>query len=59
MDKTRMSLTNRNHQMIIGALANMITEEGLTFHETMDVLEDIKRQTFPALMQISREKDAG
>lgn len=54
MDKLKTNLNNRNHQLIIGALANMITEDGLTFHETMEVLEDIKRQTFPALMQLSR-----
>lgn len=59
MDKLRTNLNNLHHQLIIGALANMITQDGLTFHEAMEVLEDIKRQTFPALMQMSREKEVG
>ena len=42
-------------QLIVAGLAGLIDDEGYTFHETVDILEDIKRHTFPALMEMSRE----
>lgn len=54
MEKKGMDENNFNHKLIIAGLAGMIEKDGLTFHETMEVLEDIKRQVWPALMQMSR-----
>lgn len=51
----KMDLTKRSQQLILAGLTAMISDDGLTFHQAMEVLEDIKRQTFPALMEISRE----
>jgi hypothetical protein len=51
-----------SHQLIVAGLAGLIDEDGLTFHEAMEVLEDIKSQTFPALMEMAsdnREKAGG
>ncbi|MDF2651402.1 MAG: hypothetical protein K0Q73_7207 [Paenibacillus sp.] len=53
--KSKVDLNNFNQQLIITGMIGLI-DDGLTFHEMMDVLEDIKRDTFPAMMQLSREK---
>lgn len=45
--------TNMNLQLIVAGLAGLI-DEGYTFHEVMDLLEETKRNTFPALMEMSR-----
>lgn len=50
----KTDLSNFNQRMIVSGMAGLI-DEGLTFHQMVEVLEDIKRQTFPALMEISRE----
>lgn len=42
-------------QLIVAGLAGLIDDEGYTFHEAMELLEETKRNTFPALMEISRE----
>jgi hypothetical protein len=54
----KADLSKLSHQLIVAGLVGMIEDDGLTFHEAMDVLEDIKRQTFPALMEIAREGKA-
>lgn len=54
MDKTKLDLSNFNQQLIITGMAGLIEDDGLTFHEMIQVLEDIKKQTFPAMMQIAR-----
>ncbi|WP_419893239.1 hypothetical protein [Oceanobacillus kimchii] len=45
-----------NLQLIVAGLAGLIDHEGYTFHEVMDLLEETKRNTFPALMEMSREE---
>lgn len=47
--------TSLNMQLIVAGLVNLIDDEGYSFHEAMEILEDIKRNTFPALMKMSRE----
>lgn len=44
-----------NIKFIITGLAGLIEDEGYTFHEAMEVLEEIKRNTFPALLEMQRE----
>lgn len=52
----KLDLENNIHQqLIVAGMAGMIDDEGLTFHEMMAVVEEIKRQCFPALMEMSRE----
>lgn len=45
--------TNMNAQLVVAGMAGLI-DEGRTFHEMIELVEDIKRHTFPALMEISR-----
>lgn len=40
-------------QMIIAGMAGLI-DDGRTFHEVMRLMEDIKIEVYPALMQIAR-----
>lgn len=54
MDKAKTDLNNFNQQLIITGMVGLIEGDGLTFHEMIQVLEDIKKQTFPAMMQIAR-----
>ena len=51
----KLDMNNPNHQIIIGAMVAMVEEDGLTPHEVFDVLEDIKRNTFHALVSIRNE----
>lgn len=53
----RFDLNNFNQQLIITGMIGLI-DDGLTFHEMMAVVEEIKSQTFPAMMQLSREVTA-
>lgn len=52
-DPSKMS-----HQMVVAGLVGMIDDDGLTFHEAMEVMEDIKREVFPALVEMSRENNS-
>lgn len=52
----KIDLNNHNHRLIIAGLVGMIEDEGKTIHEVAEVYEDIKRQIFPSLMEIQRER---
>ncbi|BFH71227.1 hypothetical protein J27TS7_34220 [Paenibacillus dendritiformis] len=56
MSKEKFNPDRLNHQLIVAGLCGMVEDEGLTPHQTLEVLEDIKRQTFNALMQIAAER---
>ncbi|EJW14826.1 hypothetical protein M5X02_23940 [Paenibacillus alvei] len=49
----QLDMNNVNHQLIMAALTGMV-DEGLSPHEVFEVLEDIKRKTFHALLEISQ-----
>ena len=55
MDETKVKFdtNNFNQQLIIAGMVGLI-DEGLNFHEMVEVLEQIKNQTFPAMLQIAR-----
>lgn len=53
-----IDMNNHHNQLIVAALAGMVEDEGMTVHEVHQRLEDIKRDTFPALMEIQREAKA-
>lgn len=55
-EQKRLDLNNFNHQLVITGLTGMVEDNGLTPHEALEVLEDIKRNIFFALMEISKEK---
>lgn len=50
----KVDINNFNQQLIIAGMVGLI-DDGLSFHEMMQVVEEIKRQTFPAMMELSRE----
>lgn len=52
----KLDLTKRSHQIIVGTMASMVEDEGLTPREVFEVLEDIKNQTWPALSEIYHER---
>ena len=52
----KCDLNNFNQQLIISGMVGLI-DEGLSFHEMVEILEDIKRKTFPALIKISRGEE--
>lgn len=52
---SKFDLSNKNQQLIIAGMAGLI-DEGNTFHEMLAILEAIKNQTFPAMLELSREK---
>lgn len=51
---SKIDLNNFNQQLIITGMVGLI-DEGLTFHEMAQVIKDITNQTFPAMMELSRE----
>ncbi|WP_169917347.1 hypothetical protein [Alkalihalobacterium alkalinitrilicum] len=55
MSKVKFDMNNFNQQLIIAGLAGLVEDEGLTMHEAFKVLEEIKKNTFSALMEMSKE----
>ncbi|WP_100373104.1 hypothetical protein [Bacillus sp. FJAT-45037] len=53
-EKKRMSLSNPYHAHIVGCLANMVDEDGLTPQEEFEVLDDIIQNTFHTLSQLKK-----
>lgn len=56
LNLVKLDLDNTNHQLIIGALVNLVEDEGYSPREAFELLEDIKRNTYHALMEISQER---
>jgi len=53
----KIDLNNINHQLIVAGITGLVTDDGLTPREVFELLEEIKRQTFHALVQIKQEGD--
>ena len=53
MDKTKLDLQNDDHQLIVAGMTNLV-DKGMHPWDVWKLLDDIKRATFPALMQIHR-----
>lgn len=53
-----IDLNNRHNQLIVAAMAGMVEEEGMTPREVLERLEEIKSQTYFALMDIYNETKA-
>ena len=51
----RLDINNEYHQPIIVACANLVTEEGYTAREVMELLESAKSDLWGALKQIELE----
>lgn len=50
----KLDLNDVNHQLIVAAMTNLV-DEGHSPREVFSLLEDIKKNTFSALMQLSSE----
>ena len=48
----KLDINNEYHQLIIGACANLVTEEGYTAREVMELLESAKGDLWGALNQL-------
>ncbi|WP_197072008.1 hypothetical protein [Geobacillus kaustophilus] len=53
----KLDLNNINQQLIIAGLTGLVSDDGLTPHEAFALLDEIKQQTFHALVQIKQEGD--
>ena len=51
----KLDINNEYHQLIIGACANLVTEEGYTAREVMELLESAKGDLWGALNQLEEE----
>lgn len=54
-NKTKFNPNRFADQLIVTGMTRMVEEEGLTFHEMLEALDDIKRQCAPAMMEIARD----
>ncbi|QJC52734.1 hypothetical protein HGI30_14970 [Paenibacillus albicereus] len=57
-----MSRTNLNkisQALVVDGMRRMIEDDGMTFREMAETIEAIKRDTYPAMMQIAREAHGG
>jgi hypothetical protein len=52
MSKNNLDLNNINVGLIITGLLGMIEDDGLNPHEAFELLDEIKRQTWSALIDI-------
>lgn len=56
MNKVTLDLTNWNVKLIIAGLAGLVEDDGMTMREAFEAVEEIKRQTWSALLQMENEK---
>lgn len=56
-ERKRMDANNLNTKLIIAGMAGLV-DDGYTPHEVLEVLDDIKNQTFHALADLHRENKA-
>ena len=54
MSKVKFNQSDPNQQLIIAALANMI-DEGFSARETIQVLEEIKKNVWSTLKELEME----
>ena len=50
-----LDTNNEHHQLIIGACADLVTEEGYTAREVMELLESAKSDLWDALKRLEEE----
>lgn len=54
--RKQMNLNRVSDKMIVAGLAGLVEDDGLTPHQALEVLDDIKRHTMPVLIDIARER---
>jgi hypothetical protein len=55
MKEKLLNLNSVNQQLIIAGLAGLVEDEGMSPHDVFRLLDEIKRNTFHALLQIGKE----
>ncbi|MGG1481446.1 hypothetical protein ABE402_11135 [Bacillus smithii] len=53
----KLDLNNFNQRLIIAGLTGLVEDDGLTPHDAFRLLDEIKRNTFPTLIEIKRDVD--
>jgi hypothetical protein len=53
----KLDLNNINQKLIIAGLTGLVADDDLTPHEAFELLDEIKRSTFHALMKIKKENE--
>jgi len=56
MSEKRFNQENFNQQLIIAACAKLVTEDGYSARDVMELLDEMKGQLWGALVQIGEEK---
>ena len=59
MNKSNLDIKNINVGFIITGLLGMVENDGLTPHEAFDLLNEIKNQTYFALLEAYKERGKG
>lgn len=47
---------NIGHQILVGTIAALVDDFGYTPRELFELIEDVKKQTFFTLLEMSKEK---
>lgn len=55
MDKTKLDLENKHHQVLVALLATFVTDYEYEPRELFGLLDDAKRQTFHSLLEMYKE----
>lgn len=53
---TRFDSNNIGHQILVGTLAALVDDFGYTPRELFELIEDVKKQTYFTLLEMSKEK---
>jgi hypothetical protein len=56
MDKTKLDINNKHHQLLIGTLSMFVDDFGYTTRELFELMNDSQKQLWSALVEIEKEK---
>jgi hypothetical protein len=59
MSRPKVDTHNMNVKLVIAGLAGMVDDDGMTAREALSLLDEIKNQTWSALVQMENEKKVG
>jgi hypothetical protein len=55
MQEKLLNLNSVNQQLIIAGLVGLVEDEGMSPHDVFHLLDEMKRNTFHALLQMGKE----
>lgn len=59
MDKTKLDINNKHHQVLIGILTIFVDDWGYTMRELFELMDDSQKQLWHTLKEIELEKKVG